>query len=151
MIAFLAQLAVLPGETVQFIIAGLSTRYDPLGVVAATSVAFAGSTALEIWFAGLFREALSVERVLLPPVRPRFDRRTAHFGAAALFAFFGLDTLLAMVTGYSHATPLAVRVSMARWERNPTATAILSVRRLVETRIAPTTNPPATGVCNSPR
>lgn len=81
----------------------------------------------------------------------RFDLRKVHFGAAALFAFFGLDTLLAMVTGYSHATPLAVRVSMARWERNPTATAILSVSRRIETRIAPTTNPPATGVCISPR
>ena len=34
-VAFLAQLAVLPGEKVQFIIAALSTRYHPLGVVAA--------------------------------------------------------------------------------------------------------------------
>jgi putative Ca2+/H+ antiporter (TMEM165/GDT1 family) len=43
-----AQLAVLPGEKVQFIIAGLSTRYNPLIVVAAASSAFAGWTAVEI-------------------------------------------------------------------------------------------------------
>jgi putative Ca2+/H+ antiporter (TMEM165/GDT1 family) len=49
-IAFTAQLAVLPGEKVQFIIAGLSTRYDPRVVVAAAGTAFAGWTALEIWF-----------------------------------------------------------------------------------------------------
>ncbi|SEH47996.1 Putative Ca2+/H+ antiporter, TMEM165/GDT1 family [Halopenitus malekzadehii] len=47
-IAFLAQLAVLPGEKVQFIIAGLSTRYNPLLVVAAAGSAFAGWTVLEI-------------------------------------------------------------------------------------------------------
>jgi putative Ca2+/H+ antiporter (TMEM165/GDT1 family) len=47
-IAFLAQLAVLPGEKVQFIIAALSTRYHPLGVVGAAGVAFAGWTAVEI-------------------------------------------------------------------------------------------------------
>jgi len=44
-----AQLAVLPGEKVQFIIAGLSTRFNPLLVVAAAGTAFAGWTALEIW------------------------------------------------------------------------------------------------------
>jgi putative Ca2+/H+ antiporter (TMEM165/GDT1 family) len=49
-VAFAAQLAVLPGEKVQFIIAGLSTRYDPKVVVAAAGTAFAGWTALEIWF-----------------------------------------------------------------------------------------------------
>ncbi len=48
--AFVAQLLVLPGEKVQFIIAGLSTRYDPLTVVAAAGSAFAGWTALEIAF-----------------------------------------------------------------------------------------------------
>jgi len=53
-VALVAQLAVLPGEKVQFIIAGLSTRYDPLLVVAAAGSAFAGWTALEI----LFGEAL---------------------------------------------------------------------------------------------
>jgi putative Ca2+/H+ antiporter (TMEM165/GDT1 family) len=47
-IAAVAQLAVLPGEKVQFIIAGLSTRYDPLVVVGAAGSAFAGWTALEI-------------------------------------------------------------------------------------------------------
>jgi putative Ca2+/H+ antiporter (TMEM165/GDT1 family) len=45
-----AQLAVLPGEKVQFIIAGLSTRYNPLLVVSAAGTAFAGWTVLEIWF-----------------------------------------------------------------------------------------------------
>jgi putative Ca2+/H+ antiporter (TMEM165/GDT1 family) len=47
-IAFGAQLAVLPGEKVQLIIAGLATRYDPLVVVAAAGSAFAGWTALEV-------------------------------------------------------------------------------------------------------
>ncbi len=59
-VAFVAQLAVLPGEKVQFIIAGLATRYDPKVVVAAAGSAFAGWTALEI----LFGEAL---RTALPP------------------------------------------------------------------------------------
>ena len=45
-----AQLAVLPGEKVQFIIAGLSTRFNPFLVVSAAGTAFAGWTALEIWF-----------------------------------------------------------------------------------------------------
>ncbi|WP_276271615.1 TMEM165/GDT1 family protein [Haloarcula litorea] len=45
-----AQLAVLPGEKVQFIIAGLSTRFSPYLVVAAAGTAFAGWTAVEIWF-----------------------------------------------------------------------------------------------------
>jgi len=49
-VAFVAQLAVLPGEKVQFIIAGLSTRYHPLVVVSAAATAFAGWTALEILF-----------------------------------------------------------------------------------------------------
>jgi putative Ca2+/H+ antiporter (TMEM165/GDT1 family) len=60
-VAFVAQLAVLPGEKVQFIIAGLSTRYDPRVVVAAAGSAFAGWTAIEI----LFGRAL---QSLLPPV-----------------------------------------------------------------------------------
>ncbi|MFB6168376.1 MAG: TMEM165/GDT1 family protein [Haloferacaceae archaeon] len=47
-IAAVAQLAVLPGEKVQFIIAGLSTRYRPLLVVGAAGTAFAGWTAVEI-------------------------------------------------------------------------------------------------------
>lgn len=49
-VAFVAQLAVLPGEKVQFIIAGLSTRYNPFIVVSAAASAFAGWTALEVWF-----------------------------------------------------------------------------------------------------
>ena len=44
-----AQLAVLPGEKVQFIIAGLSTRFNPYLVVSAAGAAFAGWTAIEIW------------------------------------------------------------------------------------------------------
>lgn len=44
-----AQLAVLPGEKVQFIIAGLSTEYNPFLVVSAAGTAFAGWTVLEIW------------------------------------------------------------------------------------------------------
>ncbi|MCX2819266.1 TMEM165/GDT1 family protein [Haladaptatus sp. F3-133] len=47
-IAFTAQLAVLPGEKVQLIIAGLSTKYNPLIVVSAAGTAFAGWTAVEI-------------------------------------------------------------------------------------------------------
>lgn len=45
-----AQLAVLPGEKVQLIIASLSTRFHPLVVVAAAGTAFAGWTILEILF-----------------------------------------------------------------------------------------------------
>ena len=60
-VALLAQLAVLPGEKVQFIIAALSTRYHPLGVAAAAGTAFAGWTALEIWFG-------STLQGVLPPV-----------------------------------------------------------------------------------
>ncbi|MFU1782010.1 TMEM165/GDT1 family protein [Haloarcula japonica] len=45
-----AQLAVLPGEKVQFIIAGLSTRFNPFLVVSAAGSAFAGWTVLEVWF-----------------------------------------------------------------------------------------------------
>jgi putative Ca2+/H+ antiporter (TMEM165/GDT1 family) len=57
-VAFVAQLAVLPGEKVQFIIAGLSTRYDPKVVVAAAGSAFAGWTALEILFGRALQSAL---------------------------------------------------------------------------------------------
>ncbi|MFB6122942.1 MAG: TMEM165/GDT1 family protein [Haloferacaceae archaeon] len=58
-IAFVAQLAVLPGEKVQFIIAGLSTRYNPALVVAAAGSAFAGWTALEILFGRALQRTLS--------------------------------------------------------------------------------------------
>lgn len=58
-VAAVAQLAVLPGEKVQFIIAGLSTRYRPAVVVAAAGTAFAGWTALEIWFGAALQSVLS--------------------------------------------------------------------------------------------
>ncbi|PSQ60039.1 hypothetical protein BRD18_01995 [Halobacteriales archaeon SW_7_71_33] len=61
-IALGAQLAVLPGEKVQFIIAGLSTRYHPLMVVSAAGTAFALWTAVEV----AFGEA--IQRVLPPLV-----------------------------------------------------------------------------------
>ncbi|MFB6297331.1 MAG: TMEM165/GDT1 family protein [Salinirussus sp.] len=48
LIAATAQLAVLPGEKVQFIISGLSTRFSPWVVVAAAGTAFAGWTVVEI-------------------------------------------------------------------------------------------------------
>jgi putative Ca2+/H+ antiporter (TMEM165/GDT1 family) len=57
-IAAIAQLTVLPGEKVQFIIAGLSTRYRPLVVVSAAGAAFAGWTALEILFGQAIQRAL---------------------------------------------------------------------------------------------
>ena len=57
-VAFGMQLAVLPGEKVQFIIAGLSTRYHPLVVVSAAGSAFAGWTALEIVFGNALKNAL---------------------------------------------------------------------------------------------
>jgi len=53
-----AQLAVLPGEKVQFIIAGLSTRFHPAMVVAAAGTAFAGWTALEVWLGRAVTELL---------------------------------------------------------------------------------------------
>ncbi len=58
-IAFVAQLAVLPGEKVQFIIAALSTRYHPLVVVTAAGSAFAGWTVLEILFGRALQRVLS--------------------------------------------------------------------------------------------
>lgn len=58
-IAFVAQLAVLPGEKVQYIIAGLSTRYRPLVVVSAAGLTFAGWTALEILAGRALQAALS--------------------------------------------------------------------------------------------
>lgn len=75
-VAFVAQLVVLPGEKVQFIIAGLSTRYNPLVVVSAAGTAFAGWTALEI----LFGEAL--QRALPPVVLDAFT--------AGLFFIFAI-------------------------------------------------------------
>jgi len=57
-IALVAQLAVLPGEKVQLMIAGLATRYDPKVVVAAAGSAFAGWTAVEIAFGRALQAAL---------------------------------------------------------------------------------------------
>lgn len=57
-VALTAQLAVLPGEKVQFIIAGLSTRYNPWIVVAAAGSAFAGWTAIELMVGEALRGAL---------------------------------------------------------------------------------------------
>lgn len=58
-VAFVAQLAVLPGEKAQYIIAGLATRYSPWTVVSAASAAFGGWTALEILFGRALQSALS--------------------------------------------------------------------------------------------
>ncbi|PSQ07601.1 hypothetical protein BRC97_03320 [Halobacteriales archaeon QS_6_71_20] len=58
-VAAVAQLAVLPGEKAQFVIAGLSTRYRPAVVVAAAGTAFAGWTALEIGLGAALQSALS--------------------------------------------------------------------------------------------
>ncbi|QLG63574.1 TMEM165/GDT1 family protein [Halorarum salinum] len=74
-VAAIAQLAVLPGEKVQFIIAGLSTRYRPAIVVAAAATAFAAWTAVEIAFGAAVQE-------VLPPVA--LDAVTA--GLFLLFA-----------------------------------------------------------------
>ena len=57
-VAFVAQLSVLPGEKVQFIIAGLSTRFNPLLVVSAAGTAFAGWTVLEIAFGSFLQRVL---------------------------------------------------------------------------------------------
>ncbi len=57
-VAMTAQLAVLPGEKVQFLISGLSTHYHPAVVVSAAGAAFAGWTALEIWFGQAVKGAL---------------------------------------------------------------------------------------------
>ncbi|MFB6235639.1 MAG: TMEM165/GDT1 family protein [Halopenitus sp.] len=75
-IAATAQLAVLPGEKVQFLISGLSTRYHPAVVVSAAGTAFAGWTALEIWFG-------SAVKGLLPPV-------VLDLITAGLFLFFAV-------------------------------------------------------------
>jgi putative Ca2+/H+ antiporter (TMEM165/GDT1 family) len=75
-VAATAQLAVLPGEKVQLIISGLSTRYNPLVVVAAAGSAFAGWTALEITFGQALKGAL-------PPI-------ALDVIAAGFFLLFGV-------------------------------------------------------------
>ncbi len=101
-IAFVAQLTVLPGEKVQFIIAGLSTRYHPLLVVGAAASAFAGWTAVEILagsalqraLPGVALDALTAALFLLfavllfrsapsPGASPVTDERPATDGGAA--------------------------------------------------------------------
>jgi putative Ca2+/H+ antiporter (TMEM165/GDT1 family) len=57
-VAAIAQLAVLPGEKVQLIIAALSTRFAPLLVVGAAGLAFGGWTVLEILFGQALQRAL---------------------------------------------------------------------------------------------
>jgi putative Ca2+/H+ antiporter (TMEM165/GDT1 family) len=57
-VAAIAQLAVLPGEKVQLIIAALSTRFAPLLVVSAAGLAFGGWTVLEILFGQALQRAL---------------------------------------------------------------------------------------------
>ncbi|SDM12111.1 Putative Ca2+/H+ antiporter, TMEM165/GDT1 family [Halogranum gelatinilyticum] len=91
-VAFVAQLAVLPGEKVQFIIAGLSTRYSPLVVVSAAGTAFAGWTALEIWLG----EALQTA----------FPSAVLDGVSALLFAVFAV--LLWRSAPDDHATPSEV-------------------------------------------
>ncbi|MFB6070817.1 MAG: TMEM165/GDT1 family protein [Halanaeroarchaeum sp.] len=58
LVAFTAQLAALPGEKVQFIIAGLSTKYDPAVVVGAAGTAFGLWTVVEIWVGNALRTLL---------------------------------------------------------------------------------------------
>ena len=58
LVAALAQLAVLPGEKVQLIIAALSTRFAPLLVVSAAGLAFGLWTVLEILFGEALQQAL---------------------------------------------------------------------------------------------
>lgn len=70
------QLLVLPGEKVQFIIAGLSTRYHPAVVVGAAGTAFAGWTVVEILFGSAIQQAF--EPVVLDAL------------TAALFVLFAI-------------------------------------------------------------
>jgi putative Ca2+/H+ antiporter (TMEM165/GDT1 family) len=78
-VAFVLQLSVLPGEKVQFIIAGLSTRYNPWIVVTAAGTAFAGWTVLEILLGEALNNAL--DPVYLDTV------------TAALFLLFAVQLL----------------------------------------------------------
>ncbi|WP_436923998.1 TMEM165/GDT1 family protein [Halosimplex amylolyticum] len=96
--AMVAQLAVLPGEKVQFIIAGLSTRFDPLTVVSAAGLAFAGWTALEIWFGQALQGAL-------PPVY-------LDVIAGGLFVLFGVLLLRSIPEG-GQVTPTRDEVAAA--------------------------------------
>jgi Predicted membrane protein len=75
-VAMAAQLAVLPGEKVQFLIAGLATRYSPVVVVSAAGAAFALWTAVEVWFGGAIQG-------IVPPV-------ILDIATAALFVIFAV-------------------------------------------------------------
>lgn len=90
--AFAAQLAVLPGEKVQLIIAALSTRIRPPVVVGAAGLAFGGWTALEIWFGQALKGAL-------PP-------SSLDLIAGSLFLVFGL-LLLRSIPDRPAAAPTA--------------------------------------------
>lgn len=57
-IALTAQLAVLPGEKGQLIIAGLATRFNPWIVVGAAGAAFGGWTVLEVLVGNALKGAL---------------------------------------------------------------------------------------------
>jgi len=85
-VAFVAQLAVLPGEKVQLLVSGLATRYRPAVIVAAAGVAFASWTAIEIQAGAALRGAL--EPTILDAV------------SALLFGLFAV-TLLRSETGWS--------------------------------------------------
>ncbi|WP_415382457.1 TMEM165/GDT1 family protein [Halosimplex sp. TS25] len=96
--AMVAQLVVLPGEKVQFIIAGLATRFDPFTVVSAAGLAFAGWTALEIWFGQALKGAL-------PPVY-------LDGIAGGLFLLFGVLLLRSIPEG-GQVTPTRDEVNAA--------------------------------------
>jgi putative Ca2+/H+ antiporter (TMEM165/GDT1 family) len=85
--ALVAQLLALPGEKVQFIIAGLSTRYRPPVVVGAAGLAFAGWTALEVWFGQALKGAL--------------PGLYLDVFTGGLFVFFGVLLLRSMPEGTS--------------------------------------------------
>ena len=103
--ALVAQLLVLPGEKVQFIIAGLSTRYRPWVVVSAAGLAFAGWTALEI----LLGEAL---RGALPEVY-------LDVFSGALFLVFGVLLVRSMPNGPSLQSPVETDGGVSVTERVP--------------------------------
>jgi putative Ca2+/H+ antiporter (TMEM165/GDT1 family) len=103
--ALVAQLLVLPGEKVQFIIAGLSTRYRPWVVVSAAGLAFAGWTAIEIWLGEALRGAL-------PEVY-------LDVFSGALFLVFGVLLVRSMPDGPSLQSPVETDGGVSVTERIP--------------------------------
>ena len=103
--ALVAQLLVLPGEKVQFIIAGLSTRYRPWIVVSAAGLAFAGWTALEIWLGEALRGA--------------FPEVYLDIFSGALFLAFGVLLLRSMPDGPSLQSPVETDGGVSLTERIP--------------------------------